>query len=220
MSVLVEDASFKVIILGDSSVGKSCLLTQFVEERFDPVSLPTIGVGYGKKTICDSSNHGITLEIWDTVSVTQAGQELYKSIARSFYHKANAALLVYDLTRMRSFEGVESWLRELRTHVPAIPIYLVGNMKDLSAHREVPQDAGQDFARDMKLAGFMEVSAMTGLNVLKVRRMQLFKTVAQDLMNTWLDTQQQLNKSGVSLMSVLKQQFGQEPPVKKDRCKC
>lgn len=86
---------------------------------------------------------------------------------------------------MRTFTGIESWLRELRRQVPHIPTYLVANMKDLANHREVPSDTGQAYASKRDLCGFAEVSAKTGHDVQKVTDRQFFRVIAQDLMNTW-----------------------------------
>jgi small GTP-binding protein len=162
------DALFKVLILGDSSVGKSCILMQFVEGTFQNTGKATIGVGYGAKTM-NLCGRLVKLQIWDTVTVTQAGQESYRSITRSFYKNTNAAMLVYDVTRERSFNSLQSWLSELRSHVQSsLPLYLVGNMIDLSQHREVPTDTAQAFSDSSGLNGFLEVSAKTGENISKV----------------------------------------------------
>lgn len=121
---------------------------------------------------------------------------------------------------MRSFQAIESWLGELRHQVPYIPIYLAANMKDLSEHREVPYDVGQTYARTKEMCGFAEVSAKTGEGVDKVGAKQLFRMVAKDLMNTWVDMQKKVDQSGVSLNSVLRQQLDTEQPVKEKKCKC
>lgn len=124
------------------------------------------------------------------------------------------------MTRMRSFQAIESWLTELRHQVPYIPVYLVANMKDLSEHREVPSDSGHAYSSTKELSGFAEVSAKTGEGVQKVGVRQLFSMVAQDLMNTWLDMHKPLNLSGVSLASVLRQQLSPEASIKEKKCKC
>lgn len=124
------------------------------------------------------------------------------------------------MTRMRSFQAMESWLAELRHQVPYIPVYLVANMKDLSEHREVPSDSGHAYSSTKELSGFAEVSAKTGEGVQKVGGRQLFRMVAQDLMNVWSEAQKRRDISGVSLASVLRQQLDPEVSIKEEKCKC
>merc|ERR1711934_947193 len=150
---------FKYIIVGDTAVGKSCLLLQFTDRRFQPVHDLTIGVEFGSRTITIDANQ-IKLQIWDT-----AGQEKFRSITRSYYRGAAGALLVYDITRRETFEHLQSWLEDCRRYSNQnIVIMLIGNKCDLENKREVSTEEGQQFAADNGLT-FLETSAKTAENV-------------------------------------------------------
>lgn len=150
---------FKYIIIGDTGVGKSCLLLQFTDKRFQPVHDLTIGVEFGARMItCDSKQ--IKLQIWDT-----AGQESFRSITRSYYRGAAGALLVYDITRRETFNHLTRWLEEARQNANAnMVILLVGNKVDLEHRRAVSFEEGQKFAEENGLI-FLEASAKTAKNV-------------------------------------------------------
>ena len=165
MSDAQPDSHFKLLIIGDSGVGKSCFLLQFIEGDFKEDHNVTIGVEYGAKTVTSSAAKQIKLQIWDT-----AGQESFRAITRSFYRNANGVILMYDLTRMESFENLEDWLREIRLNSdPDVVVYLVGNMLDLAdEEREVSTQAAEKFAADKKLDGFTEASAKTADHVTEV----------------------------------------------------
>ncbi|VAH33264.1 unnamed protein product [Triticum turgidum subsp. durum] len=150
---------FKYIIIGDTGVGKSCLLLQFTDKRFQPVHDLTIGVEFGARMIT-IDNKPIKLQIWDT-----AGQESFRSITRSYYRGAAGALLVYDITRRETFNHLASWLEDARQHANAnMTIMLVGNKCDLSHRRAVSFEEGEQFAKENGLI-FMEASAKTAQNV-------------------------------------------------------
>ena len=150
---------FKFIIVGDSSVGKSCLLLQFTDKRFKATHDLTIGVEFGSRTV-SAKDQFIKLQIWDT-----AGQESFRSITRSYYRGSIGALLVYDITRRDSFDNLVRWLEEMRENAYSkMQIILVGNKVDLEAEREVSFEEGQAFARKHQLM-FFETSAKTALNV-------------------------------------------------------
>ena len=151
---------FKYIIVGDSSVGKSCLLLQFTDKRFKSAHDLTIGVEFGARTVPVDNYGFVKLQIWDT-----AGQESFRSITRSYYRGAICALLVYDITRRSTFQNLVRWLEEMLEHAYSrMTIVLVGNKKDLDAEREVSYDEGLEFARKNKLI-FFETSAKTAENV-------------------------------------------------------
>eukprot|EP01002_Notosolenus_urceolatus_P010189 NODE_3681_length_895_cov_11.940898_g3063_i0.p1 GENE.NODE_3681_length_895_cov_11.940898_g3063_i0~~NODE_3681_length_895_cov_11.940898_g3063_i0.p1 ORF type:complete len:208 (+),score=34.13 NODE_3681_length_895_cov_11.940898_g3063_i0:224-847(+) len=153
------DMLFKYIIIGDSGVGKSCLLLQFTDRRFEPVHDLTIGVEFGARMIT-IDNKQIKLQIWDT-----AGQESFRSITRSYYRGTHGALLVYDITRRDSFDHVASWLEEARTGSNiSTTIMLVGNKCDLESKRQVSTEEAAAFARENGLL-FLETSAKTGHNI-------------------------------------------------------
>lgn len=158
------DALFKLLIIGDSGVGKSCFMLQFIEGDFKEDHTVTIGVEYGAKTV-KVGEKNVKLQLWDT-----AGQESFRAITRSFYRNANGVLLMYDLTRRESFENLEDWLREVRQNSdPEVSICLVANMSDLSEQeREVRADEAEEFVSQHKLDGFIEASAKTAENVNEV----------------------------------------------------
>ncbi|XP_041346671.1 LOW QUALITY PROTEIN: ras-related protein Rab-2-like, partial [Gigantopelta aegis] len=150
---------FKYIIIGDTGVGKSCLLLQFTDKRFQPVHDLTIGVEFGARMI-NIDGKQIKLQIWDT-----AGQESFRSITRSYYRGSAGALLVYDITRRDTFEHLTSWLDDARQHSSSnMVIMLIGNKSDLDAKREVKVEEGLAFAQEHGLV-FMETSAKTAANV-------------------------------------------------------
>jgi len=150
---------FKYIIIGDTGVGKSCLLLQFTDKRFQPVHDLTIGVEFGARMI-NIEGKQIKLQIWDT-----AGQEAFRSITRSYYRGAAGALLVYDITRRDTFNHLTTWLEDARQHSNSnMVIMLIGNKSDLEARRDVKREEGEAFAREHGLI-FMETSAKTAANV-------------------------------------------------------
>ncbi|KAF5405293.1 Rab GTPase [Paragonimus heterotremus] len=140
-------------------VGKSCLLLQFTDRRFQPVYDLTIGVEFGARMI-NLDKKQIKLQIWDT-----AGQESFRSITRSYYRGAAGALLVYDVTRRDTYDHLTTWLEDARQHAsPNMVITLVGNKCDLESRREVQREEGETFAQEHGLL-FVETSAKTGVNV-------------------------------------------------------
>jgi Ras-related protein Rab-2A len=147
------------IIIGDTGVGKSCLLLQFTDKRFQPVHDLTIGVEFGARLI-NIESHQIKLQIWDT-----AGQESFRSITRSYYRDAAGALLVYDITRRESFHHLSRWLEEAQQNGnPNMTIMLIGNKSDLEHRRAVTTKEGEQFAQENNLV-FLETSAKSAANV-------------------------------------------------------
>ena len=150
---------FKYIIIGDTGVGKSCLLLQFTDKRFQPVHDLTIGVEFGARMI-NIENKQVKLQIWDT-----AGQESFRSITRSYYRGAAGALLVYDITRRETFHHLTSWLEDARRHSNStMTIMLIGNKSDMDTRRAVTYEEGEKFAKQHDLI-FLETSAKNDDNV-------------------------------------------------------
>jgi len=140
---------FKYIIVGDTAVGKSCLLLQFTDKRFQPVHDLTIGVEFGSRTVNIEGNQ-VKLQIWDT-----AGQEKFRSITRSYYRGTTGALLVYDITRRETFEHLTEWLEDCRKYSnPNMVIMLIGNKCDLEEKRAIPREEGEKFAKQHGLFFF------------------------------------------------------------------
>jgi len=153
------DYLFKVVLIGDSGVGKSNLLSRFTRDEFNLESKSTIGVEFATKSIT-TNGKVIKAQIWDT-----AGQERYRAITSAYYRGAVGALLVYDISKRVTFENLERWLQELRDHADAnIVIMLVGNKGDLRHLRAVGQDEAMAFAEKHGLA-CIETSALESTNV-------------------------------------------------------
>ena len=158
---MAEDTGlmFKIVIIGDSGVGKSNLMTRYTSDEFNQDSPSTIGVEFMTKA--DKINgRDCKVQIWDT-----AGQERFKAISRSIYHGAKGAMLVYDITNQTSFDAIPGWLQELRVHVhTTCSIFLIGNKCDLEHLRVVKREAADKFARENGLS-FLETSALDKTNV-------------------------------------------------------
>jgi len=151
---------FKYIIIGDTGAGKSCLLLQFTDKRFQPIHDLTIGVEFGARMVT-IDNRQIKLQIWDT-----AGQESFRSITRSYYRGAAGALLVYDITRRDTFTHLSRWLQEARQNGNEnMTIMLIGNKCDLEHRRQVSPEEGKKKFADENGLMFLETSAKTAHNV-------------------------------------------------------
>jgi len=147
------------LLIGPAGVGKSSLILQFTDHRFDPKMDFTIGVEFNARLV-NISDQRIKIQLWDT-----AGQESFRSITNSYYRGAHIAFLVYDVTRRSSWETLPGWLDEIKHCAdPNIVITLVGNKNDLSSPREVTTEEGQAFSTKYGLL-FFEASAKTADNV-------------------------------------------------------
>ncbi|CAD8059655.1 unnamed protein product [Paramecium sonneborni] len=150
---------FKYIIIGDTGVGKSCIVLQLIENQIRQEHDATIGVEFGAKIIKVNSMN-IKLQIWDT-----AGQENFRSIIRSYYRSAIGALLVYDITKRDSFHNLQRWMEEIKNNGNAnMVITLCGNKVDLESERAVTYEEGWQFAQQHQLI-FLETSAKQGINI-------------------------------------------------------
>ncbi len=148
---------FKVVIIGESGVGKSCLLYRATSGSFRETYEVTIGAAFGSFT-SRCNGRPVKLQIWDT-----AGQENFRSMVHVFYKGAHTVILVYDITRRDSFERLEDWLTEIMENASAgAKVALVGSQKDREDMREVATEVGEAFARKHGLAAFLETSAKTG----------------------------------------------------------
>lgn len=153
------DYLFKVVLIGDSGVGKSNLLSRFTRNEFNLESKSTIGVEFATRSIVVDGKR-VKAQIWDT-----AGQERYRAITSAYYRGAVGALLVYDIAKHLTYENVDRWLRELRDHADDnIVIMLVGNKSDLRHLRAVPMEEAKTFAEKNNLS-FIETSALDSSNV-------------------------------------------------------
>ncbi|XP_020812357.1 ras-related protein Rab-5B-like [Drosophila serrata] len=154
-----KSCQFKLVLLGESAVGKSSLVLRFVKGQFHEYQESTIGAAFLTQTICIEDTV-VKFEIWDT-----AGQERYHSLAPMYYRGAQAAIVVYDIQNQDSFQRAKTWVKELHKQAsPNIVIALAGNKADLSNIRVVEFDEAKQYAEENGLL-FMETSAKTGMNV-------------------------------------------------------
>lgn len=154
---------FKLVLLGESAVGKSSLVLRFVQDDFQEYRESTIGAAFLTQTVKLNEQTTIKFEIWDT-----AGQERYKSLAPMYYRNANCAVVVYDITSSASLEKAKHWIRELQRQADAqIIIALAGNKADLEERRQVPTEVARTFAEEENLL-FFETSAKDAKNVSEI----------------------------------------------------
>ncbi|KAL0549804.1 hypothetical protein IC582_014293 [Cucumis melo] len=164
------DYLFKVVLIGDSGVGKSNLLSRFTRNEFCLESKSTIGVEFATRTL-QVEGRTVKAQIWDT-----AGQERYRAITSAYYRGALGALLVYDVTKPMTFDNVSRWLKELRDHADSnIVIMLIGNKTDLKHLRAVATEDAQSYAEKEGLS-FIETSALEATNVEKA-----FQTILSEI---------------------------------------
>jgi small GTP-binding protein len=152
---------FKIVLIGDSNVGKTNILSKYLQNEFNPDSKATVGVEFGSKTF-NINDNVIKAQIWDT-----AGTEKYRSITNAYYKGAKGAFVVYDITKKSSFNNIDKWLFDLKNNGDEnINIILVGNKIDLENDRDVTTEEGEKKAI-LNKASFIETSAKNGNNIEK-----------------------------------------------------
>ena len=152
--------TFKVLILGDPSVGKSCFLIRYTEDTFQDVYLSTIGMDCKYKNVDLENGESIRLQLWDT-----AGQDRFRSITRNLYKGAAGIILIYDVTNRKTFESIKNWVESIRAEVSnKVVIVLVGNKIDKKEQIDVKTEEGDNLAEEFNLP-FFECSALTGENI-------------------------------------------------------
>eukprot|EP00042_Codosiga_hollandica_P049924 m.587755 g.587755 ORF g.587755 m.587755 type:complete len:201 (-) comp57988_c1_seq2:1308-1910(-) len=169
------DYLIKVVLVGDSGVGKSNLLARLTTNTFHPDTKTTIGVDFGCiMTQMNAGKTSVKTTIWDT-----AGQERFNAVVPSYYKKANGVLLVYDITRRRSFLRLDDWLEQIRRFCQDATVCVVGNMSDRAEHRTVSEAEGRAFATRHGFQ-FFETSALSATNVTQAFQ-QLLDAIMQDM---------------------------------------
>ena len=170
------DLSFKIIVIGDSGVGKTCLSNKATKNTFDDSYNTTIGFEFFSFNI-KMFEKVIKLQVWDT-----CGQELYRSLITNFYRNASLAIMVYAINNKDSFDNIDIWLKELRMHSnPDSKAFLIGNKIDLENERKVSREQGEEYSNQNNFSLFMEASAKTGFNAQKI-----FIEAARILYNNYL----------------------------------
>jgi len=153
------DYLLKVVMVGDSGVGKSSLLKRFASREFTGDYISTIGVDFEIKTL-EIDGKTVKLQIWDT-----AGQERFQNITTSYYRGAHCIILVYDITQLETFQHVHKWHRQINEHSNAnVQILLIGNKSDLTENRQVPYEEAEQMAQNLGISVF-ETSAKDAINV-------------------------------------------------------
>ena len=162
---------FKILTIGESGVGKTCILRRFVEDKFLKNHLATIGIDFKTKTL-NINNQEIKLKIWDT-----AGQERFRNITTQYYKGADGIVLVYDVTDEASFDKIKDWMDQIlsNTNKDEICLILLGNKCDIEK-RSISYEQGKTLANELKV-NFFETSAQTGQNI-----KEAFETLTADIM--------------------------------------
>jgi Ras-related protein Rab-1A len=150
--------TLKILLIGDSMVGKTCLLLNYVDHVFPDEHIATIGVEYKDKYIT-RDNYNIRLQLWDT-----AGQERFNSITKNIYRGANGVLFVYDITNRQSFNSVKKWIKDTESFDEEIKGIILGNKIDLEDDRKVDKDELEEFGKERQMK-VMEISAKSNINV-------------------------------------------------------
>ena len=182
------DLSFKIIIVGNAGVGKSCLSLKATKNIFDSNYNQTIGFEFFDFNICFENKERIKLQIWDT-----CGQEVYRSFITNFYRNSSLAIIVYSIEDRQSFDSIEEWLKELKAKSsPDIKIFLLGNKADLESERKVKYEEGLQLKKNYGFFYFNETSAKTGLNVTEV-----FVEAGRLLYKEYLKYKRTMEKRGI-----------------------
>ncbi|KAE9602852.1 hypothetical protein Lal_00049678 [Lupinus albus] len=208
------DYVFKIVLIGDSAVGKSQILARFSRNEFSLDSKSTIGVEFQTRTLL-IDHKSVKAQIWDT-----AGQERYRAVTSAYYRGAAGAMLVYDITKRPTFDHIPRWLEELRNHADKnIVIILIGNKSDLEDQRDVPTEDAKEFAEKEGLF-FLETSALQATNVESA-----FTTVLTEIYNIVNkrnlaadESQDNENPASLSGKKIIIPGPAQEIPAKKSTC--
>ncbi len=203
------DLNFKVIVIGDAGVGKTCITKKGIKNTFADSYNPTIGFEF-LSFIIKLSDKKIRLQIWDT-----CGQEAYRSLVTNFYRNSSLAIMVYSIDDRKSFENIDIWLKEMRTYSnPDVKIFLIGNKNDLEKKRKVDKEEGELYTKNNNIDLFMESSAKNGFNTQK-----LFIEASKILYKDYLMYKnKQKNKNKVESKNDEKNKLKNDDDKKKSSC--
>lgn len=164
------DYLFKLLLIGDSGVGKTSILFKFSEDTFSPAFISTIGIDFKIRTI-EVDGKKIKLQVWDT-----AGQERFRTITTAYYRGAMGIMLVYDVSNLKSFENISNWIRNIEMHATQdVELMILGNKCDIADKRQVSKEKGEQLALQHNIK-FMETSAKATVNI-----EEAFTTLARDI---------------------------------------
>ena len=172
---------YKILLLGDCAVGKSCLLLRYCENSFQESHLATIGLDFRLKTITLENNRKIRIQIWDT-----AGEDRFRSITRNYYKGAHGIVLIYDVTDQQSFQHIKDWVDKIKEESKeGVIIYLVGNKIDLIDKRIITNADGKKLSEEIKIK-YYETSAKDSIGVNEV-----FENLVKDMDNFYSEQHQE-----------------------------
>ena len=155
-----EPPLYKILLLGDSTVGKTCFLLRYTDDTFLDMHMATIGLDYRLKTMILDDHKIVKIQLWDT-----AGQDKFRAITRNYYKGARGIILIYDVTNVKSYENIKKWINEIKEEISEkVSIVLVANKIDNTAERKISKEQGEKLANDYEVA-FFETSAKTGEGV-------------------------------------------------------
>ncbi|XP_018585566.1 ras-related protein Rab-19 [Scleropages formosus] len=205
------DFLFKIILIGDSNVGKTCVVHSFKSGTFTEKQQNTIGVDFTVRTL-DIEGKRVKMQVWDT-----AGQERFRTITQSYYRSAHGAMITYDLTRRSTFDSIPHWIREVEQYGAAnVLLVLIGNKSDLESQRQVLFEDACTLAEERGVLAALETSAKEARNV-----EEAFLLLARELMarNGMMVQQQPLQDSRV-LLRANSRPINSPEPLEKKSCQC
>ena len=186
----------KVVLIGESGVGKSCIISRYTKDYFSSSTPSTTGACYNSKEVFFGNNKSINFEIWDT-----AGQERYRSLAKVFYKSANVCILVYDITRKESYDELkEYWIDEIKENTnPDTILALIGNKSDLYEFEEVKKKEGMELAKEIG-AIFKLTSAKNNVGI-----EELFEIIGKQILGTVGDVESKEDTGGETKYKLVKE---------------
>uniref|UniRef100_A0A7S3QX35 Uncharacterized protein n=1 Tax=Dunaliella tertiolecta TaxID=3047 RepID=A0A7S3QX35_DUNTE len=204
-------AKYKLVFLGDQSVGKTSIITRFMYDKFDNTYQATIGIDFLSKTMY-LEDRTVRLQLWDT-----AGQERFRSLIPSYIRDSSVAVVVYDVTNRQSFMNTTRWIQEVRTERGSdVIIFLVGNKTDLVDKRQVSIEDGDEKARESNV-NFIETSAKAGLNIKALFRKIAAALPGMESVNQ--NKQEQAEQAKMSTSTIQLESSNKTPPASSS-CSC